>query len=166
MSVATNAETKLECSFPNRMHQQQKQIHRRSQPLPSIPGEVSDNENPRLQLLTSTYWRGYSFCPKINEFFDQVGWQATCTNCDHGRCVRTLNFRKHHGQLNVEKMLKFWCLASEHLTTKHDHLSVEFPDPLPALDVLESLGSARDLLVEMGARGLYTSDRRKRQRQN
>ena len=140
--------------------------HRRSQPLPSIPGEVSDNENPRLQLLASTYWRGYSFCPKIIEFFDQVGWQATCSNCDHGRCLRTLNFRKHHGQSNVEKMLKFLCLASEHLTTKHDHLSMDFPDPLPSLDVLESMGSARDLLVRMGARGLHAGDRWKQQRRN
>lgn len=125
---------------------------------------MSGSEAPRVPLNVSSHWKGFRFCPKYDEYYNQVGWEVTCCNVGHGRCVRTLNFRKHKGQLNVEKMLKFWCLAAADIDTKANHSKLPFPDPLPSLDVLDSGVSVRSSLVALGAQGLCSDDQRKRRR--
>ena len=125
-----------------------------------IPGsplvqEIADpSEVPRLDFHITHYWRHFRFCPKLDDFWDQVGWEATCLNPDHERCVKTMNFRKHGGRLAVERKLKYWCLAGEDLGTKGQHLKVPFPENMPSLSRLDGLESVRDMLVQSGADGV------------
>ena len=93
----------------------------------------------------------------MDEFYDQVGWQATCSNPDHLGCVKTMNFRKHGGQVQVEKMLMYWCLAGRDIDTKFNHVRVPFPEPLLRHDTLESVGSVKDMLLQSGAEGVVES---------
>ena len=125
-----------------------------------IPGsplvqDVDDpSEVPTLDLHITHYWRQFRFCPKLDEFLDQVGWEATCLNPNHLRCVKTMNFRRHGGRLAVEKKLKYWCLAGEDLKTKVNHLRVPFPENMPSLSSLDELESVRPMLVRSGADGV------------
>ena len=78
-------------------------------------------------------------------------------NRDHGRCVKSINFKKHGGRLNVERKLKFRCLAGRDLTTTGAHSSMPFPEPVPSLGSLDTLDSVRDMLQQSGADGVSAS---------
>ena len=110
-----------------------------------------------MDLQVTNWWKGFRFTPKLDETWAQVGWEATCLNGDHSRCVKTLNFRKHGGQVQVERKLMYWCLAGCDIDTKFNHGRVPFPEPLLRLDRLECVQSVRDTLLQSGAEGVIES---------
>ena len=111
-------------------------------------------ELPSLDLHVTHHWRTFKFTPKLDESYAQVGWEATCQNPDHRRCVRTMNFRKYAGQVQVERRLMFWCLACHDIDTKENHFRIPFPHPLPRIDSLQDVQSVRDMLLQSGAEGV------------
>lgn len=77
------------------------------------------------------------------------GWEVTCKgqHSDAGRCTRTRSFHRYGGPLNVEKLLKLWCVQARDHDLSTDHKSKTVcpdwaVDDLPDLPDIEAMMAA------------------------
>lgn len=82
------------------------------------------------------------------------GWEVTCRGHprDSSRCTRRRNFSKYGGALNVEKMLKLWCVQARDHATAASHKNKDLCPDAP-LDSLPELAEIDAMMSETPPRG-------------
>lgn len=108
------------------------------------------------------YWYGFRFTPTRTSG-EWSGWEVSCTNPSHqapSKCRRTRDFRRHGGQAMVERALKWWCLATDSVSTRIEHrdLPNEPPEGLPSIEVLEDSAAEQFVHTERSAKRLRVKD--------
>ena len=72
----------------------------------------------------------------------QIGWEAQCSNKDHGKCRKSMTWSANGGAEDTEKRLKYWCLQyfSPDCGTQQEHLFCCVPGPggLPSFEELDA----------------------------